>query len=204
MLEPAFKRLYKKNFTAAASLTRLTKLDLSRSRVTDIQVISPLTQLRKLNLTCCYSMGDAGFKPISLLTELRSLTICNLLALSSLEALLSLTKLQNLVLSKGADAWLTCISKLPRLQSLRILGGDITDVGLCEIGRLTKLRNLRINCNSKLGVGFKQIFALPKLRGLGLMNSALKDEHLSQIPLSKLHTLCLSGAEIYRCWAQVY
>ena len=156
------------NITPLASLTALTDLHFSVSRVSDLSPLASLTALTRL---------DIRYSPISDLSPLASLTaLTNLYFegtnISDLGPLTGLTALTSLTLDKGQVSDISPLGDLTALTNLNFYSNQITDIS--ALRDLKGLRSLSLRSN--------QVTDINPIRGLAALRSlSLRDNQITDI-----------------------
>ena len=182
------------NLEGIEKFKNLKKLEIESTKITDISVLSSLTNLEELYIYGSYQIKDysrsTSKRNIKDLTTISKLTNLKKLALSgynisTISSLSTLTKLTELDLMDNRIKDIAPISKLANLQTLHLDFNEISDISI-----LSKLSNLK-----DLSLGGNKIDDLTALIGLKkLENFVLSPQELiittnkSQIELPKIFT----------------
>jgi eukaryotic-like serine/threonine-protein kinase len=189
-----------------AQLTRLDRLQLFNSRITDagLEQVTRLSNLKFLRL-------DGGQLTDACLVHLRALTKLEHLELqrtgisdAGLAQLAPLTQLRELTLtsrmtddSRIGDAGLVHLAAFPNLRMLQLSGPRFTDAGLPHLARLTRLENLALTGTKVTDTGLADLAALRRLQNLNLSNTWVSDAGLVHLAkLKELHHLWLQNTRI--------
>jgi hypothetical protein len=178
---------------------RITKVDLSRTRVTDadLLLIGRLRELRELALENCDGVSDTGLEHLRGLSRLQTLRLreCRGLNDAGLACLEGLTDLQALDLA-GTWAPDSSLRQLKGLTALRRL--DLTDTwagnaGLENLAGLTRLQELHLRGCKTLGdPGVRWLGSLTALETLNLIATGVSDAGLASLAgLARLRELRL-------------
>jgi len=101
-------------------------------------------------------------------------------------------------LSHATDSDLEKVANLSSIQSLILLRGQFSDVGLAQLGKLKKLQRLRIQLNYPLtDASLEHLKDLTKLRHLSFSSSSMTFDDIKSLELLKklesLESLGFSG-----------
>ena len=187
-----------------AGLTNLETLQLFGSSIGDPGQthLSNLTKLKWLSLS---GRGtEHGLRHVANLTNLESLSIGFGLGYPvttvGLEHLRKLKNLKNLRLDgcEISDDGLELIAGFPKLESLRLQSGIMTDSGLAHLSTLKHLRRLELNqCENVGESGVAYLAPLTALTFLNLSHTGVTDEGVAHLrPLTNLTYLNLQGTAI--------
>ena len=106
-------------------------------------------------------------------------------------------RIVELVKSRATDSDLDLLSRLPRLESLDITGGNVTDAGLKHLRRLKGLQRLYLNDLPITNSALAAIADLTQLDVLSLRNTKIDDEAMAHLKkLSALSVLNLAKTGI--------
>jgi hypothetical protein len=139
--QPAAKRV-RVNGDEVFKNNHITKMDLSDDQeLTNIDFIRFFPNLRELNLSYCWNLGD-NYAAVSRLPMLEELNLYNI-GLTEVKHIKPLVHLTSLALTcPDIKKAMKFIVKLPNLKKLDIAGGNI--MGLEKISQLTSLESLRL------------------------------------------------------------
>ena len=159
-------------------------LDLSEVPAVDLNILAPLTELRRLNLMGT-KLIDLG--PLAKLIGLQDLDIAHTLV-TNLAPLASVRNLRRLNASMTAISDLAPLSGLANLESLDVSGTQVKD--LSHLAKLTKLQQLDVS-NTPVS-NLAPLAGLTRLKELNV--SRTKVVNLSPLEgLTNLRTLALDG-----------
>ena len=132
------------------NLTRLLRLNLSCTSVTDLKPVRGLTCLRDLNLLCSNCFNDATLATIASLTSLSTLvmpTQHDRIQPSLLKDLTNLQNLESLQLSSLTKVCCAWTSNLVSLRSLEINVTHINHIGFDYLSGIRMLTHLSLCCD---------------------------------------------------------
>jgi small GTP-binding protein len=161
------------SFFSECELIHLTRLDLRRNKISDISVLSSLT-----NLTHLY-LWDNQISDISVLKQLTNLTHLYLWdnQISDISGLSRLTNLNYLNLSGNRISDISYLKRLMNLTWLDLSGNQISDIS--ALNRLTNLKELSLNSNNIFDISV--ISRLTNLTRLDVRNNKI-----SRLPIKIL------------------
>jgi hypothetical protein len=194
--------------------TSLRELSLSFSNVTDLTVVSGLSELTHLNLSGCSELLDSALLCVSSLSKLAHLNLTGCVGLRDLAPLSSVQSLQVLNLTNCHVQDLRPVSKLPHLTRLELTNCE----GVRSLdGVPPRLHTLNLN----LSAACADVQGLSKLIGLRVLHLAgshVQDlralEHMPQLEslyvwtCEKLQDSCLQSLknltglrlfDVYQC-----
>jgi Leucine-rich repeat (LRR) protein len=161
------------NLGFAPPLASLQELNVSGTKVADLQPIFGLKRLRTLSLdrTPVSSLG-----PVAGLAQLEELSLAGTsvadVALQGLEELPNLRRLDlNQTAVTGRD--LRRLAKLPKLTDLSLAGSKVTDLFAGEVGALTKLERLSLAGCAFGDAGLKHLAGMSHLTQLDLAGTQI-------------------------------
>lgn len=176
-----------------ASFPQLTRLFLNGQKALTeqtIAVIGSLEDLDELGLHGCTGISPTGFDPLGELTKLRTLNLQGTTAGD--EAIAGLTRIPRIqgLRIGGDEATITdvgfaSLSELFSLESLYIENSQASDNGLVHLGRINRLKQLDIGSPKVTGSGLGPIARLPELNDLRLRCPALTDVVFEQMARAK-------------------
>ncbi len=175
------------NISALSSLTNLTMLDLSHTELANISALSSLTSLTRLDLS------HTELTNISALSSLTSLTRLDLshTELTNISVLSSLTSLTNLNLERNILTDISALSSMTSLTMLDLGGNKLANIS--TLSSLTSLTGLHLGGNQ-----LTDISALSSLMNLSRLN--LRYNQLTDIlalsSLTSLTWLDLEGNQL--------
>jgi hypothetical protein len=149
------------------SLTHLTKLDLTQTRVSDsgLKHLGEMPGLKFLILQGT-PIGDDGLQCLNGMRHLQQLDLSGTnVTDKGLQHTVVLTKLRELNLNdtKITDAGLVHCMNLAELKTISLAGTDITDAGLANIKVLSRLRFIDLSRTRVTSAGIKDLQnALPR------------------------------------------
>ena len=171
-----------------AALSRLERLDLAHTRVTDLgmQRLKDLRNVRELNLFYCELVTDEGLAAVKTWPRIERLDFRG---------------------TKVTDNTLALIAGKDSIRSLDIGFAEVTDSGLQHLVKLKGLRELAIGGNKMTEVGLEVLRALPNLTYLDISGKQRTDSGLWFVgvtdigldpvgSLAKLESLNLSGTQV--------
>ena len=172
-----------------SGLTKLSTLEVRNDRLDaeGCEHLSKLGELRSLTLITGEFNGDglSHFAQLSNLTRLGLGRSEQHWSEIGLKQLATLTQLRELIIS-GDDDTLEQIAQLPKLQTLSVTGGEITDRGFRHLTALRELRELRC---WKMPVTFECLEAISQIRTLDSLS--LNQTSISRDGIDKLGSLPL-------------
>ena len=175
------------DISVVSKLTNLTELVLSSNSIEEIPDLSGLTSLTKLNLGF---NGDISNIPNTLPTSLTELRLSDN-SISSISNLSRLTNLTILTLENNKISNISAVSGLTNLSQLILNGNSISNIS--AVSGLTNLTRLQLNSNKISAI--PDLSGLTKLKELRLNRNSVSDiSALSS--LTELTTLRLSYNEI--------
>ncbi|HWA99287.1 MAG TPA: hypothetical protein VG713_12375 [Pirellulales bacterium] len=145
-------------------------------------------------------LGDADLDRLAGLDNLRVVLLdnaANSLSDAGLEKLARLPKLQHLRVRGGdfGDRGLAALAGCRELQILNLPVTHATDAGLAQLSRLPKLVQLRIGSPTITTAGLQSLEQFPELRRLHLIDVPVSDAGLAVLQqLPQLESLYLDGA----------
>jgi hypothetical protein len=151
-------------------LTKLNRLDVRRSNVTDedLKQWKALKNLKQLNLWDA-KVSDAGIAALSELTSLESLELGETgITDAGLASIAKLTALRELDLArtKISDAGLKSLATLAKLEGLKLAETAISDAGLAALEKLPALRGVTLDETQVTAAGLSEFAKRP---GFGWM-----------------------------------
>jgi internalin A len=166
-----------------------------------IEIVSNLTNLRKLEFFSFKNLGYTGLKTLTKLKEIEELRVSlGKDGPDSLKLLSEFKKLKNLSFSSVAigDDGLNILAQIKTLESLTLVSHGITESGAKIIAELPNLTTLNLGGNKIGDVGVNHICSLTRLTWLQLDGCSVSDLGLKQIVtrLTNLRHLNLTGNNI--------
>jgi Leucine-rich repeat (LRR) protein len=187
-----------------AGLAQLQGLDFNHLQVSDagLNQLAGLKGLRWLQLRDV-GVTDRGLEWLSELKQLEILRlpytnvsaegVGRLVELPRLRELSLQGKLQDLDLT---DAFVDALARLQRLQTLSLIGTNLTDQGLKRLAGMTQLRELSF-AGHVTDTGLKALAAFQQLRTLDLADSGISDAGLKELgALRQLEVLRLNRTKV--------
>ena len=182
------------NLGGIEKFTNLKKLEIESTKISDISVISNLTNLEELYIYGNYLIKDFSrvtsnqnikdITPITKLVNLKKLALSGY-NISNISSLSTLTKLTELDLIDNKIKDITPISKLTNLQKLYLTLNEISDI--TTLSNLTNLEELQIGGNQIDDL--TALLGLKKLKTVNLLGQELSiTTSQNQIELPKIFT----------------
>lgn len=177
-------------------MTQLTSLRIGQNSISDVGIthLRHLTNLRELDISyderhIYLKITDAGFKQLSELHDLRSLSIVGTsISYQGLRELLNFPKLQQLALGGPfAHGRMESIAQLTDLRELTLLRTKVKDEQFGQIRQLKKLTHLRIVNQGLSNAALSHLQYLPKLEMLDVRCRLIDNGGLAEI--AKIKTL---------------
>jgi hypothetical protein len=168
--------------------SRIIKLDLSQTQITDIAPLKELTNLQILDLS---STEIKDFTPLIGLTSLQTLMLYNT-SISDLAPLRGLINLQDLYLGNTRISDISPIRNLTSMKTL-FLGTNLQIVDISPLTELTNLQQLDLAITNVSNISPLQ--HLIRMIWLDLNFTKITDVSALQ-KLTSLQTLMLSGTQI--------
>ncbi len=167
------------------ALSGLQELNLMRTRVTDagLEHLKGLNKLQVLDLRFTKVAGD-GLEHLKGLNELQVLHLrFTKLTDAGLEHLEALTGLQSLDVewTRVTDAGLEHLKALSGLQELDLMGTRVTDAGLQHLKGMTSLRELDLWATKVTDAGLVHLEGLTNLQRLNLWDTQVTDDGVKQL-----------------------
>lgn len=184
-----------------AGAKKLFWLDLNSTAVTDrgMKSVGMIAGLEHLSLRHV-QVGDEGLSHLADLQWMRDLSLPNRVTEDGLKHIANMRMMTNLDLGfvRVGDKGAAVIGGFPRLESLNIRSGLLTDAGLKPLLNCTSLHTLQLDGNAKVTAeqvgGFDQ---MKKLEYLSLSRCGVNDEGLKAIVKApNLTRLELDGTKI--------
>lgn len=176
---------------AIAKLDQLETLYLHRSAGTDAGLahLSGLENLRSLNIRMSPQYTEAGLKHFENLRHLSRLEYSGEITGEGLKHLRNLRKLRHLQFAAGrlSAKSLGVLTKLPRLNSLSLIGGTVDKAAMSQIAAIGNLQYLEFSKTKFPGDALLLIGRCQKLKTLSFRSIPVKDPVLDEI--AKIDTL---------------
>ena len=175
-----------------ACLENLEELVMGPSFSTDVhdlQALSSLKQLKKLDLSYMSSLSPGGLSHITALPHLEDLSLVYCVnsnhALQQISSIKSLRKLYIGSLWGGEDYDISILKVLPKLEVLKLNRWQINQTNIASIGQIITLKSISFN-QSRLGitpdVDFSALCNLVHLEDIDVCgNRNLTDENIKQL-----------------------
>lgn len=214
-----------KGMEVLSKLTRLVRLDLSDSAISDATLVhlKPLSNLQVLGLRRT-GVTDEGLAAISGLPKVRAVDLRNsniadagLVHLGKLKSLADLQLEKSKVTDAGilelaglplkginfnycttiSNASMKVFGAMPTLESIQLDYTKVSDEGMAEVKNLKKLKRLRVRGCDVTGEGFAHLKGLTNLERLELRDTSLDDDGLAVIAeLPKVNYLDISECRL--------
>ena len=201
----AMRFISDKGLKHVGGLTNLKSLDISYSDlamepITDsgMQEVSKLTRLERLRLHRT-NITDAGLTCLATMNQMKDLELPFGVSNQTIRGISSLTNLERLVIPVAIvdDQGVAELAKLRLLKSLNLVvstKGNVTDAGIRHLRALSSLRTLFLQQSSVTDDGLREIAKLPSLESLTLNGNRISFEGLAHLKnASGLQHLSLSG-----------
>ena len=195
-----------------ATLTRLRRLNLSYTKITDLGLehLRPLEFVTYLNCYYCEYVSDGGIAFLKQWTNLEYLNVRGSEVTSRVfEHLANMKKLRMLDVgfSRVNDDGFDALASLEKLEELHIGGDKMTGLALPLLRLLPSLRHLDVNGSQRTDSGrwglmltdvnIDSLSALTQLEVLNIGGAAVTDVSMKALaPLVNLHTLDLSRMDL--------
>ena len=147
-----------------------TTTDRTEIKDTDLELLSQLTFIKKLQLSGNFEITNDGLLHLSKISSLQHLNLyhCDKITNDGLDHLSELSSLQHLYLNhcnKITDDGLLHLSKLSSLQYIYVsCCREITDDGLVHLSKLSLLQHLALRyCKKICDDGLQHLFNMPSL-----------------------------------------
>ncbi|MEZ6131567.1 MAG: SUMF1/EgtB/PvdO family nonheme iron enzyme [Planctomycetaceae bacterium] len=166
-----------------------------------LDVISGLSNLQRLHLDRCTGFADDDFAVLAGLQKLRSLNLTDTHAGDrAATAIASIPRIEDvrIVTDDLTDVGLQHLSQAFSIQELQLHCHRITDTGVVALGRINRLKRLTIQSKNITGSGLRSLVNLPELQDLTLLTPGLTDvafEYLSRVKSLKKLRLAQRGIQ---------
>mmetsp|Transcript_13442 Transcript_13442/g.40656 ORF Transcript_13442/g.40656 Transcript_13442/m.40656 type:complete len:592 (+) Transcript_13442:190-1965(+) len=186
-LEIARTRANNRAMGELAALTRLQRLGLAGTSIKDagLALLTPLAALRDLSLDRCHRITDAGLVHLAGATALEELTVAFTgVGDGALQHLSGLTALQTLDLDScsASDQGLRHLGALRELRVLNLSeNGAVRDGGMAFLSRLRRLQSLDLSCTGVSDAGLEPLTPLSALTHLNLDTRHVTDAGLTHV-----------------------
>ncbi len=165
-------RIATRGAAALGTLTRLRRLRIPSSTISDHQADDLPRGLRSLCLAHCTGIGDAACAAIARMPDLELLDLASTRVTGAgLRAVLALRQLAHLDLSflELGDRALTALADLPTLRGLSLgFAGGVTDRVVDTLETLRNLEVLDLSGSAITPAGIERLARMPQLRDLGV------------------------------------
>lgn len=168
-----------------AKLPYLQTLVMENISISNLQMLSSLTQLQKLTIRGC-ALSGADLAVIGTLPNLEHLVLSDC-SLSNIEPLSNLPRLVTLDLSKNAIRDVTALSFMASLTALDLSNNALTN--LSPLSNLTSLQELNVSYNSLTSIA--PLVTCTSLTKLNASSNQL--DHLTAFPDTALKQLNVSN-----------
>jgi len=169
-------------FDNLAKMPHLTEINLSHTSFNDdnMKGLSKCTQVKRLYLSNCWKVTDAGIGHISKMKQLTELRLHAIdVTDEAIDDIVKLPQLSILFLNATdvTDAGLAKLGKISSLTELHLFGTNITDAGLAHISQLKNLKHLDL--------GFCKSLTTPAVKRLRKQLPQCEIEYSKDVPRLK-------------------